>query len=179
MDLSDKEKQDYRSWISGADENDIFALLHDNARLEQYAESLRPLYAFPAESWGALLAPDILPDYGEWDIWMAVHDLLRSIADTVNIQEATMPIANWQEALEMLREQFDHENALPLYDLIEARILELETSANKLQCLQEAGIDNVEAYSIGMQLYYKRYEPEEEDEWVDPAEERWHDDDRV
>ncbi|MCK4817790.1 hypothetical protein KA005_18615 [bacterium] len=34
--------------------------------------------------------------------------------------------------------------------------------SNKLQCLEEAGIDNVEAYSQGMMLYYERY-PEKDD----------------
>ena len=42
-----------------------------------------------------------------------------------------------------------------------AEILKLEDDANKLQCLEEAGIDNVEAYSQGMQIYYGRY-PEKE-----------------
>jgi hypothetical protein len=29
--------------------------------------------------------------------------------------------------------------------------------SNMLQCLEEAGIDNVEAYSQGMMIYYARY----------------------
>jgi hypothetical protein len=34
--------------------------------------------------------------------------------------------------------------------------------SNMLQCLEEAGIDNVEAYSQGMMIYYARY-PEKDD----------------
>ncbi len=70
-------------------------------------------------------------------------------------------ISNWRKALETLRAQFDHENALPLYNLIETQMTEFEEAWLKLQCLNEAGIDNVEAYSIGMQLYYERYEPDD------------------
>ena len=43
------------------------------------------------------------------------------------------------------------------------RIGELEDRSNILQCLEEAGIDNVEAYSQGMMLYYERY-PEKDEE---------------
>ena len=49
----------------------------------------------------------------------------------------------------------------PEIDEIISHILPLQEAANKLQCLAEAGIDNVEAYSIGMQLYYERYEPDD------------------
>ena len=113
---------------------------------------LDKLYTFPAESWGALLAPDILPDYGEWDLWNTVHDLLRFIADDINIQEARMP--KTKEELEIWLADG------PEIDEIIAHILPLQEAVNKLQCLDEAGIDNVEVYSIGMQLYYERYEPE-------------------
>lgn len=50
----------------------------------------------------------------------------------------------------------------PEIDEIIEHILPLQEDANKLQCLNEAGIDNVEAYSIGMQLYYERYESEDD-----------------
>ena len=42
------------------------------------------------------------------------------------------------------------------------KVVKLEDAANKLQALEDAGIDNVEAYSQGMQLYYERY-PEKDD----------------
>lgn len=116
------------------------------------AKQFQLLHSFPSEQWDALLAPDILPDYGEWEIWNAVHDLLRSIADTADIQEATMP--KTKEELEIWLADG------PEIDEIIAHILPLQEDANKLQCLDEAGIDNVEAYSIGMQLYYERYEPD-------------------
>jgi hypothetical protein len=38
----------------------------------------------------------------------------------------------------------------------------LQDDSNILQCLREAGIDNVEAYSQGMQIYFERY-PEKDD----------------
>ena len=41
-------------------------------------------------------------------------------------------------------------------------VAKLEDAANKLQCLQEAGIDNVEAYSQGMRIYYERYPEQDE-----------------
>ena len=40
---------------------------------------------------------------------------------------------------------------------------DLEDKANKLQCLEEAGIDNTEAFEQGMIIYYKRYP--EKDTW--------------
>ena len=43
------------------------------------------------------------------------------------------------------------------------KIEKLQDDANILQCLREAGIDNVEAYSQGMMLYYERY-PEKDEE---------------
>jgi len=39
----------------------------------------------------------------------------------------------------------------------------LADRSNMLQCLEEAGIDNVEAYSQGMMIYYARY-PEKDEE---------------
>ena len=42
------------------------------------------------------------------------------------------------------------------------RVEKLEDRSNKLQCLEEAGIDNTEAYSQGMSIYYDRY-PEKDD----------------
>ena len=41
-------------------------------------------------------------------------------------------------------------------------VAKLEDDANILQCLKEAGIDNVEAYSQGMMLYYDRYPEKDE-----------------
>lgn len=69
-------------------------------------------------------------------------------------------MSEWRDALAMLEQQFDHENAIPLYELIEKKMTEFERDSNILQCLNEAGIDNVEAYSIGMQLYYERHDPD-------------------
>ena len=40
-------------------------------------------------------------------------------------------------------------------------VAKLQDTANLWQCMQEAGIDNVEAYSFGYQLYYEQY-PEKE-----------------
>ena len=39
---------------------------------------------------------------------------------------------------------------------------QVQDDANILQCLKEAGIDNVEAYSIGMNIYYERYPEKDE-----------------
>jgi len=39
----------------------------------------------------------------------------------------------------------------------------LKDRSNILSCLEEAGIDNVEAYSQGMHLYFERY-PEKDEE---------------
>jgi len=42
------------------------------------------------------------------------------------------------------------------------KIKELEDDANILQCLRDAGIDNVEVYSQGMHIYYERYPEKDE-----------------
>lgn len=69
-------------------------------------------------------------------------------------------MSEWRDDLAMLERQFDHENAIPLYERLKAKLTELERDSRVLQCLNEAGINNVEAYSIGMQLYYERYKDE-------------------
>ncbi len=45
---------------------------------------------------------------------------------------------------------------------LESKIESMQDDVNLWQCMKEAGIDNVEAYSQGYHIYYERYPEKDE-----------------
>ena len=74
-----------------------------------------------------------------------------------------------KDLIDQIPDQDGYETDAFLMDLesalisLQTKVEKLQDDSNILQCLNEAGIDNVEAHSIGIQLYYERYP--EKDEW--------------
>ena len=95
----------------------------------------------------------------EWGIWQHGEVMCIHCMEEMSNEEAEARLNAKEETMRNFENEYWEAQAHidELYRILQL----LETDSRKLQCLDEAGIDNVEAYSIGMQLYYERWEPED------------------